>query len=309
MGSYRPVRPDLPGRTSGLLEPRARERALPAAPDRPVSRPVGGSAWAALAGRAAVAAAAGLAVAFITLPLLALLLQVPTDAFVRYLREPVVLDALRVSVLASLGSLALMLGFGTPVAYALARWRFRGRRLVETVLELPLVLPPAVAGVALLFAFGRRTLIGGVLHDWHLDIAFSLAAVVLAQTFVAAPFYVKSARVGFQAVPREVLEAAATQGAGAWQSFRHVVVPLAAPALTGGAIMGWARAVGEFGATILFAGNFPGRTQTMPLAIYTALQADINVAIVLAAILVCTSFAVLLTFKLLTGRSVDVLPE
>jgi molybdate transport system permease protein len=266
-------------------------------------------AWGVLAGQALLALASGLCVAFISLPLLALLTRVPLDRLAQYLGEPQVRDALRLSALSSFASLAVMIVFGTPVAYLLGRGQFRGKRLLETILELPLVLPPAVAGVALLFAFGRRTPIGGVLRDLHLEVAFTLAAVVLAQVFVAAPFYIKSARVGFGSVPRELLEAAATQGAGGPQVFRHILVPLAGPALAGGAIMGWARAVGEFGATILFAGNFPGTTQTMPLAIYTALESDANVAIVLAAILVIASFTVLLTFKLISGRSLDVTPD
>src|SRR5262249_11849530 len=146
--------------------------------------------------------------AFVTLPLLALLARVPLDQIVEYLGKPQVRDALRLSAFSSLSALAIMLVFGTPVAYALGRSQFRGKRVLETLLELPLVLPPAVAGVALLFAFGRRTPIGGVLRGLNMEIAFTLAAVVLAQVFVAAPFYIKSARVGFQGVPNDVLEAA-----------------------------------------------------------------------------------------------------
>ncbi len=260
-------------------------------------------------GKLAVALMSGLCLGFLSLPILALLLRVPLDSLFDYLGKPLVLDALRLSAISSLCSLALMIILGTPVAYLLSRYSFRGKRVVETVLELPLILPPAVAGVALLFAFGRRTPLGGLLSSLNIEVAFTLAAVVLAQTFVAAPFYIKSARVGFQGVPRDLLESAATQGAGAWQTFRHVVAPLALPSVAGGAIMGWARAVGEFGATILFAGNFQGRTQTMPLAIYTALESDINAAVVLAAILVVTSFTVLLTFKLLSGGNLDVVAD
>ncbi len=265
--------------------------------------------WTGLLGRGLVAGMGGICVAFISLPLLALLARVPLDALLGYLGAPVVQDALRLSALSSLASLGVMILFGTPVAYALGRGQFPGKRVIETVLELPLILPPAVAGVALLFAFGRRTPLGGLLHDLGLEVAFTLVAVVLAQTFVAAPFYIKAARTAFQGVPREVLEAAAVQGAGVGAIFRHVIIPLALPGIVGGAIMGWARAVGEFGATILFAGNFAGRTQTMPLAIYIALESDVNVAIVLAAILVISSFTILLIFKLVSGRSLDVTPE
>ena len=269
----------------------------------------GGGTAGAVAARFVVALAAGVCVAFLSLPLLALLLRVPLDSLFTYLQDPLVTTALQLSAVSSLCTLALIVLFGTPLAYLLGRSTFRGKRVLETLVELPLVLPPAVAGVALLFAFGRRTPIGEFLHGLNLDVAFTLAAVVLAQTFVAAPFYIKSARAGFQSVPRDTMEAAQTEGASASQVFRYVVVPLALPSLAGGAIMSWARAVGEFGATILFAGNFQGRTQTMPLAIYTAMESDINAAIVLSAILVITSFTVLLVFKLLSGRGLDVMPE
>lgn len=265
--------------------------------------------WESLLGKVGLSLACALCTGFLTLPLVALVLRVPLDDLPRYLADPVVRDALRLSAVSSLLSLGLILAVGTPTAYLLGRYNFRGKRLVETLLELPLVLPPAVAGVALLFAFGRRTFVGGILRDLNLEVAFTLAAVVLAQTFVASPFYIKAARVGFQGVPRELMDASATYGAGAWQTFRYVVAPLALPSIAGGAVMGWSRAVGEFGATILFAGNFQGSTQTMPLAIYTALESDINAAVVLAVILVVTSFTVLLAFKLLSGRSLDVMPE
>jgi molybdate transport system permease protein len=266
----------------------------------------GASAWGSLLGRLVVALTSAICLAFLTLPLLALLLRVPLADLPRYLSDSIVLDALRLSLVSSLCSLALMLVLGTPVAYGLARSTFPGKRIVETLVELPLVLPPAVAGVALLFAFGRRTPLGGVLRELNVEVAFTLAAVVMAQAFVAAPFYIRAARAGFQSVPHELVEAAQTQGADGMQTFRHIIVPLALPGIAGGAVMGWARAVGEFGATILFAGNFQGRTQTMPLAIYTALETDINAAIVLAGILVVASFALLITFKLLSGRQLDV---
>lgn len=260
-------------------------------------------------GRLLIALSVGICVGFLSLPLIALLLRVPLDSLLLYMGSPVVTDALRLSAISSLCTLLLIIVFGTPVAYLLGRRAFPGKRLVETLIELPLVLPPAVAGVALLFAFGRRTPFGTLLHEFNLDVAFTIAAVVLAQTFVAAPFYIKAARAGFQGVPKELMEAAQTQGASAAQVFLHIVVPLALPSIAGGAIMSWARAVGEFGATILFAGNFQGSTQTMPLAIYISLESDINAAIVLSAILVIMSFTVLLVFKLLTGRSLDVMPE
>ena len=281
---------------------------LPASQERAV--PLGSTPAArAVAARFLMAFAAGVCVAFLSLPLLALLLRVPLDTLFTYLQDPLVTNALQLSAISSLCTIALILLFGTPLAYLLARSNFRGKRLLDTLVELPLVLPPAVAGVALLFAFGRRTPIGELLHSLNLDVSFTLAAVILAQTFVSAPFYIKSARSGFQGVPRDTMDAARTEGASGSQVFRFVVLPLALPSLAGGAIMSWARAVGEFGATILFAGNFQGRTQTMPLAIYTAMESDINASIVLSAILVVTSFTVLLVFKLLSGRGLDVMPE
>ena len=261
--------------------------------------------WRRLLGQVGLALLCAVAVAFATLPVVALLLRVPLADLARYLRDPVVLDALRLSLLSSLCSLGLMIGFGTPLAYALARRRFPARRLVEVLVELPIVLPPAVAGVALLFTFGRRGLLGPLLDTLGIDIAFQFAAVVLAQTFVAAPFYLKAARIAFGGVPDELLDVAATEGANRAQVFRHILLPLALPGLLGGAVMGWARALGEFGATILFAGNFAVRTQTLPLAIYLALESDLNRTVVLAAILVLFSFTLLLAFKLLGGRRLD----
>jgi molybdate transport system permease protein len=244
--------------------------------------------------------------AFLTLPIVALLLRVPVSTLADYATRPIVVDALLLSLYTSLISLGLMVLLGTPLAYLLGRHTFPGKRVLETLVEIPLVMPPAVAGVALLLAFGRRGLLGPLIEGTGFDIAFSTAAVVLAQTFVASPFYVRAARAGFQSVPVELEDAAASDGAGRWARFRHILLPLALPGMVGGAVMAWARALGEFGATILFAGNFEGRTQTMPLAIYSALESDLNAAIVLSAILVVASFALLITFKLLSGRRFDV---
>ncbi|MEO8287566.1 MAG: ABC transporter permease [Chloroflexota bacterium] len=252
----------------------------------------------------------GLAVAvgvgFLTLPIVALLLRVPLSDLADYATRPIVRDALWLSLFTSLVSLLLMVLFGTPLAYLLGRYRFRGKRLLETLVEVPLVMPPAVAGIALLLAFGRRGLLGPMLEGAGFDLAFSTAAVILAQTFVASPFYIRSARAGFQSVPPELDASAATEGAGRWARFQHIVLPLALPGILGGAAMAWSRALGEFGATILFAGNFEGRTQTMPLAIYTALESDLNAAIVLSAVLIVFSFALLITFKLLSGKRMDI---
>lgn len=262
--------------------------------------------WGEFAVRVGVAAAVAVLLAFISVPLLALLLRVPLDNFWQYLSDPVTRDALQLSGLTTLTSLVVIVLLGTPLAWLLGRHNFRGKQLIETLVELPLVMPPAVGGVALLLTFGRFGLLGGVVQGLGLNLATgATVAVVLAQVFVAAPFYLKSARLGFAAVPREIEEAARVDGAGTWLTFWRVTAPLAAPAIAGGAVLCWARALGEFGATLLFAGNLQGKTQTMPLAI--ALEMDsaggLGVGIVLSVILIVASFSLLLVFKLLTGKS------
>lgn len=230
-------------------------------------------------------------------PLLALVLRLDLAAFWANLGSPVVMQAIGLSLATTTVTTLLAIVLGMPLAYLLARRRFRGRTLVDTLIDLPMVLPPAVAGIALLIAFGRRGLVGAPLSDLGITISFTQIAVVLAQFFVAAPYFVKAASVGFATVEREVEQAAAIDGASAWNVFRHVTVPLAWPALLGGAVMTWARALGEFGATIIFAGNLPGRTQTMPLAIYIGFERDLNAALTLAVILLAVSFAVLALVK------------
>jgi molybdate transport system permease protein len=266
--------------------------------------------WGDFALRLAVAAAVAIFLAFITLPLLALLLRVPLDGFFTYLTDPVTLDALKLSGITTAISLSAIILFGTPLAWLLGRRNFRGKQLIETIVELPLVVPPAVGGVALLLTFGRFGLLGGAEQRLGLNLATgTLIAVVLAQVFVAAPFYIKSARVGFAAVPREVEEAARVDGAGAWRTFRSVTAPLAAHGIAGGVVLCWARALGEFGATLIFAGNLEGKTQTMPLAIALQMQSPggLGVSIILSAILIVASFTLLLVFKLLTGKSLEIM--
>jgi molybdate transport system permease protein len=239
------------------------------------------------------------------LPLAALLVRtLPSGVVGAYVADPQVLQALRLSLLTTAITVVATLVFGTPLAYALARRRFRGKGAVETLLDLPMVLPPAVAGVALLMAFGRRGLLGPWLGALGVELAFTTAAVVLAQTFVAAPFYVRAARAGFASVDPTLEGVARTLGVSPLRTFWRVTVPLAAPALIGGAVMTWARSLGEFGATIMFAGNFAGRTQTMPLAIYQALESDLNVSLTLATVLVIASFAVLFLFRAALRRGV-----
>jgi molybdate transport system permease protein len=234
---------------------------------------------------------------FVLLPLASLLLRTMQGTLHTTIVSTQVLQAVSLSMMTSLLATLLAVVLGTPLAYLLARYRFRGRAVLETVIDLPMVLPPAVAGVALLMAFGRRGVLGSYLSEAGLDLAFTQAAVVLAQLFVAAPFYVKSAIAGFSRVERDAEEAAAIDGAGPLMVFRSITVPLAAPALLGGAVMTWARSLGEFGATIIFAGNFPGRTQTMPLAIYIGFELNLSVALTLSIVLLVVSFGVLVVVK------------
>lgn len=247
----------------------------------------------------ALAACLGLALAFLLLPVLALFLDVPPGTLLAQLGREAALDALVVSLRTGLVAHALVLAVGTPAAYFLATRRFRGRSAVLTAIELPLVLPPAVAGIALLTLFARRGLLGGTLEAAGVEIAFTQAAVVLAVAFVAAPFYLRAAVAAFEAVDPSLLDASRTLGAGPAKTFRRVAVPLAAGGLGAGSALAWARGTGEFGATIMFAGSLQGVTQTLPLAIYAQLDVDRTVAVAIGALLVLVSVAVLLTVRLL----------
>jgi molybdate transport system permease protein len=211
------------------------------------------------------------------------------------------MQALRVTAVTTLLTLLAVVVVGTPLAYLLARRAFRGKWLVELAVDLPLVLPPVVAGVALLMAFGRRGLLGPPLSAFGIELPFTLAAVVLAQIFVAGPFYVRSARVGFAGVDHAIEEAAAIDGASAWQAFRHVTAPLALPGIAGGAVLCFGRALSEFGATLMFAGNFMGETQTMSLAIMQAMETDLTGALALSVLLVVAAALVLLVARGLAG--------
>ena len=241
---------------------------------------------------------------FILLPLVALLVRVSPADLLRKLGDPMVRQAVQLSFLTSAVSTVVAIFLGTPVAYQLARRRNTTfRRILDTLVDLPTVLPPAVAGIALLMAFGRRGLVGPWLDAVGIQIPFTAVAVVLAQTFIAAPLYIKSAAVGFTAIDPELRQAAALDGASRWQTFRFITVPLSWTALLSGVVACWARALGEFGATIIFAGNFPGRTQTMPLAIYLGFEVDLDTALTLSVILVGTSFLTLFLLKsLLTQK-------
>ncbi len=242
---------------------------------------------------------------FLTLPLIALFVRTPSESLLSNLTSPQVIQAVSLSMLTTLVTVGATVILGTPVAYLIARHDFKLRRIVDTVLDLPMVLPPAVAGVALLMAFGRRGIFGSYLEIMGINIAFTQIAVILAQTFVAAPFFVKAAILGFSSIEPELEQAAALDGAGGWQVFRFVTIPLSWTALLSGMVMTWARALGEFGATIIFAGNYPGRTQTMPLAIYLGFELDLGIALTLSLILVGFSFLVLMIVKGILHREVQ----
>ncbi|MBO9307387.1 ABC transporter permease [Thermomicrobium sp.] len=232
---------------------------------------------------------------FLIAPLVALLVRaLGIGDVVRYARDPFFLDALRLTLLTSLATVGLALLFGTPVAWILARWTFPGRRLIEVAVGLPIVLPPIVVGVALLMLFGRMGLLGRYLDPFGIQIPFTTLAVVIAQLFTATPFYIRTALEGFASVPANLEEAALVDGCSQLQAFRSVTFPLALPALVSGLTLCWAKAVSEFGATLLFAGNFRGRTQTLSLAIWTAMEVDLWEAVAIAAMLLLVSLLIFL---------------
>jgi molybdate transport system permease protein len=247
-----------------------------------------------------------LLVMFIVIPLLALIWRATADpTFWPSLTKQLVLDALWVTSVTTAATLFVSIATGTPLAYLLARRNFAGKWLVETTTDLPLVLPPVTAGVALLMAFGRRGVLGPQLEVLDIELPFTMPAVVLAQVFVAGPFYIRGAKLGFAAIEPEVEEAAAIDGASTWAGFWYVTLPLALPGIASGIILCLARAVSEFGATLMFAGNFAGRTQTMSLAIMTALESDLSAALALAVLLVVLAAAVLILSRMLAGRWLD----
>jgi molybdate transport system permease protein len=236
---------------------------------------------------------------FLLLPIVALVTYQPIHRLLDGFGSKVTADAIVVSLKTNGIAFALMIAFGTPFAYVLARARFRGRSLVVTMVELPLVLPPAVAGLALLVAFGRLGLLGHTLDALGIDLAFSQAAVVIAVLFVASPFYLRGAIAAFEAVDETMLDVAGTLGAGPVRRMLEIATPLAASGLGAAAAVAFARGIGEFGATILFAGSFQGSTQTLPLAVYSLLDASIDQAVAIGVLLVIISAAILLSSKLL----------
>jgi molybdate transport system permease protein len=235
-----------------------------------------------------------IALLFLLLPVLALVIRAVQNQVWANLPSTAIPDAIWISFVSTLLSMIVTVLFGTPLAYALARRSFPLRRLINVLIELPIVLPPAVAGLALLLTFGRRGLLGAPLSELEITITFTLTAVIMAQTFVAAPFYIRAAQVGFQGISREIEDAARVDGAGGFSLFWFVTLPLSIRALAAGLVLAWARALGEFGATILFAGSLQGRTQTMPLLIYTVIERDLNAAIWTGLILVGIAVVALL---------------
>lgn len=243
----------------------------------------------------------GIVVSYFALPVLCVLFRVSMSDLLAQLTSPVVMSSIRLSLITSTVSLAITLLAGTPVAYVLSRWKFSGKSVIETVLDLPLVIPPVVSGIALLMTFGRLGLLGSHLYAHGVSIAFTTLAVVMAQTFVSAPFYIKSAKAGFSTVDVRLEQAARTLGAKGYRTFFAITLPLSFPSVLTGALMTWARALGEFGATLMFAGNFMGKTQTMPLAIYSSLQSSLDGALTIAAILMMLSFGILMVVRMTTG--------
>ena len=246
-----------------------------------------------------LAVAAGVALAFLLLPVLALFLRISPAALLDALTSDVALDALWVSVKTGLVAHAFVLLVGTPAAYFLGTRRFRGRGVLITLVELPLVLPPAVAGIALLALFGRRGLLGESLDALGIEIPLTQVAVVLAVAFVAAPFYLRQAIASFESLDRSLIDASRTLGATPLRTFWRVALPLASTRLGAGSALAWARGTGEFGATIMFAGSLQGVTQTLPLAIYAQLDLNPDIAVAIGALLVLVSLTVLLSVKLL----------
>ena len=248
---------------------------------------------------AVLAAAAAVSLAFLLIPIVAIFTELTFGELIDGITSDIALDALRVTAVTNLIAMALIVLFGTPTAYLLATRSFRGRSLLVTLVEIPLVLPPAVAGIGLLAAFGRGGLLGGSVDALGIEVGFTKLAVVLAVTYVASPFYVRTAIAAFEAVDPDLVAASRTLGAGPARTFARVALPLAAGGLGAGLALAFARGIGEFGATIMFAGSFQGVTQTLSLAVYQAFDVDFEQALAIGALLVVVSAVVLFVAKLI----------
>jgi len=251
----------------------------------------------------ALAACLAVTLTFLTLPVVAIFVNSSPGALIDSLGEPGALDALWLSLRTTAASMAIIIVVGTPTAYLLATRSFRGKSLVVTLIELPLVLPPAVAGIALLAALGPSGILGGTIEAAGIELSFTTAGVVVALTFVASPFYVRQAMAAFEAVDRSLMDASRTLGASEAHGFLKIMIPVAVPGLAAGTALALGRALGEFGATLMFAGSFQGVTQTVPLAIYDRFSTDFEAALALSAVLVAVSAAVLLSVKLVRGAA------
>jgi molybdate transport system permease protein len=250
----------------------------------------------------ALATSSAVFLALLVVPLLALILRGIQTRGWEGLPDAGITQAVLLSIGTTLVTALLTILLGTPLAFLLARWQFPFRRLLTVLVELPIVLPPAVAGLGLLVAFGRRGLLGPALTGLGINLPFSTAAVIIAQTFISAPFYIRSAQVGFQAIDPEIEDAARVDGAGGLALFWHIILPVTRRALAAGLALSWARALGEFGATILFAGSRQGSTQTMPLLVYNVFERDINAAIWTGLLLVGMALLAMLLSHWLAGR-------
>ncbi len=239
---------------------------------------------------------------FFALPLISLIYRSVAPDFFENALSRQAFQALKLSLVTSSSTTLITVVLGTPLAYLLARWKFRFKVWLELILDLPIVLPPSVAGLALLIAFGRRGLFGTFLNDIGINIPFTTTAVIMAQLFVAAPLYIRSARIGFAHVDKQLEESAYVEGANNLQLFYEIMIPIAIRALASGAILTWTRALGEFGATILFAGNLEGITQTMPIAIYIGFERNLGVAMALSVVLILVSVILLLLTKKLEAE-------
>jgi molybdate transport system permease protein len=246
----------------------------------------------------AVLALAAVGIGFFALPLVGLMVRTPWSDLPSLLGSAVVLDALRISLVASVAATVISFIIGVPIAFVLARAEFWGKSIVRALVLLPLVLPPVVGGAALLFALGRRGVLGEPLHDaTGIVLPFSMAGVVVAVTFVAMPFVVITVEAALRNLDSRFEGAAASLGAGRWAVLRRVTIPMILPSLLSGLALTWARAFGEFGATVTFAGNVQGRTQTMPLAVFVALESDRATATALSLAMVAVSLAVLVLLR------------
>lgn len=248
-------------------------------------------------------AASILIFSFLMLPIFMIFFSFTFHGFMEAIKGPHLFSSLSLSLLTTTISVSLITFLGTPIAYLLARFSFPFKNMISIIIDLPMVIPPSVAGIGLLVAFGRRSEIGSALNELGISISFTTTAVVLAQIFISAPFFIRSAKMGFTVANQELEGMARSLGASWMSTFTKVTLPLAKPYLISGILTSWARALGEFGATIMFAGNFLGKTETMPLAIYSAMSENMDVAIVLANILVAISIALMTSVKLIPLRN------